>query len=73
MTTLYFMDAKPKLEDGVHTSHVRCVCPDRANLEAHVKDGQIVWAGCPVCQRDAVVEVDHNGRIGFFPMGVVVI
>lgn len=73
MTTLRFLDARPKLEEGVHQSHLRCTCPDRANLQAYVKDGDVVWAGCPICRKEAVVEIGPDGRIGFFPMGVVVI
>jgi hypothetical protein len=57
-------------EDGLHQSHVRCVCPDRANLQARVERGSVTWAGCPVCGREAIVEVLPDGSLGFFPMGV---
>ena len=73
MTTLRFMDANPRLEDGRHSTYVRCNCMDRANLIAEVKDSEIVFAGCPCCRKEAVVEILPDGEIGFFPMGVVVI
>jgi hypothetical protein len=64
------MDVEPVLEDGRRSSAIRCTCPDRANLVAEVKDGLVVFAGCPVCQREGVVEILPDGEIGFFPMGV---
>jgi len=73
MATLRFLDARPKLEDGIHVSHVRCDCQWRANLQAIVKDNDVVWAGCPVCKKEALVEIGPDGRIGFFPPGIVVI
>jgi len=78
MTTLHFMDADPVLRDGESLdfdrySHVRCNCMNRANLCARVRNGKIVWAGCPVCGSEAVVEVGPDGDIGFFPMGTVVL
>ena len=73
MTTLRFMDAHPKLEDGTRSSQVRCDCLTRANLIAVVQDGEITFTGCPVCRKECVVEVLPDGEVGFFPMGVVVI
>ena len=74
MTTLRFLDARPKnITDGIHASHVRCDCMIRANLQVEVKYGEIVFAGCPCCRKEAVVEILPDGEIGFFPMGVVVL
>ena len=64
---------KPKLRDGRRASHMRCDCLTRANLVAIVKNGEITFAGCPVCGKNALVEVLPDGEIGFFPMGTVVI
>ena len=73
MVTLRMLDARPPMKDGTYSSEVRCDCLVAANLRAVVKDGQIVFAGCPVCRKEAVIEVLPDGAIGFFPMGVVVI
>lgn len=75
---LYFMGVRPELEDGTHSSDVRCACPTRANLRAIVRGGKVIEAGCPVCGRPAVCEVTMNlrtrkGEVGFFPVGTVVI
>lgn len=59
-----------KVKDGIHASHVRCGCMDRANLQAIVKNGRVTWAGCPVCKRESIVEVSPDGKLGFFPAGV---
>jgi hypothetical protein len=73
MATLRFLDCEPKLKDGTYSSAVRCNCMWRANLQAKVKDGEVVFAGCPVCGKEAIVEIWPDGEIGFFPMGTVVI
>lgn len=74
MTTLRFLDARPKnITDGIHASYVRCDCSFRANLQVEVKGGEIVFAGCPVCRKESVVEILPDGEIGFFPPGVVVL
>jgi hypothetical protein len=78
MGTLKFMDCDPVLRDGGaldfdRFSHVRCNCMNRANLVARVRNGKIVWSGCPVCGQESVVEVGPDGHIGFFPVGVVVL
>ena len=72
MPVLRFFDANPKLEDGIRSSHVRCDCMVRANLQAVIKDGEIVFVGCPVCKKPALVEIRPDGSIGFFPPGVKV-
>lgn len=73
MTTLRFLDARPPIKDGVYSSHVRCDCIIRANLQVIVREGEIVFTGCPVCKKECVVEVLPDGEIGFFPPGVVVL
>ena len=73
MSVLRFMDARPKLEDGTRSSHVRCDCMTQANLQVVIKNGEIVFAGCPVCKKESVVEILPGGIIGFFPPGTVVI
>jgi len=73
MTTVRFMDAKPKLRDGIRSSHIRCDCMTRANLQVVVKDGEVIFAGCPVCKTESVIEILPDGEIGFFPPGVVVL
>lgn len=73
MGVLRFMDANPKLRDGTRSSHVRCDCMIRANLHAVIKDGKVVFAGCPVCKKESVIEILPDGEIGFFPPGVVVL
>lgn len=73
MGVLRFLDANPKLEDGTRSSHVRCDCLTRANLQVIVKDGEIIFAGCPVCRTPSLVEILPDGEIGFFPPGVQVI
>jgi hypothetical protein len=73
MSVLYFMGIRPTLEDGVHSSSMRCNCPTRANLRAIVQHGKVIEAGCPVCGQAVPCEVCPNGTIGFFPPGTVVI
>ena len=73
---LYFMGAKPKLEDGTFWSDMRCVCINRPNLRAIVRNGQIIDAGCPLCKTQVPCEVTNvAGRveIGFFAPGTVII
>jgi hypothetical protein len=70
---LRFMDVDPKLEDGRWWSSVRCSCLWRANLCADVKNGEVVFAGCPVCKKESVVEILPDGSLGFFPTGTVII
>lgn len=72
MSDLRFMNRGKDPEDGVHQFSVRCTCPDRANVRAKVENGKVVWAGCPVCGKEAIVEVLPDGSMGCFPMGVVV-
>ena len=72
MTILRQYHIPHEIEDGVHPSHVRCDCPDRANLQVEVKDGVIVFHGCPVCRKETLIELLPNGEIGFFPPGVKV-
>lgn len=78
MTTLHFMDVNPVLRDGDrlnfnYSDGSRCNCMTKGYLVAKVREGKVVWAGCEVCGQEAVVEVCPDGKIGFFPMGVVVI
>jgi hypothetical protein len=73
MAVLRFMDARPKLDDGSRSSHVRCDCLTQANLQVVIKDGEIVFAGCPICKKESVIEILPDGEIGFFPPGVVVL
>ncbi len=70
---LYFMGVKPQLEDGTFFPGQRCDCMDRANLQVEIVEGKIVFAGCPVCRREHVLEVSPDGSFGFFPPGVQVI
>jgi hypothetical protein len=73
---LYFLGVRPRLADGVCATGTRCLCPARANLQAEVRNGEIVFAGCPVCRREWPCEVTAVGGradVGFFPPGTVVI
>jgi hypothetical protein len=73
MPILYFLGIKPKLEDGVQWSHHRCpICPDRPNLRAVIRNGEVAEHGCPLCGKDFLCEVDKQG-VHFFPPGTIVI
>lgn len=76
-TVLYFLGMKPKLEDGTHSSDVRCDCLTQANLRAIVRNGRVVDAGCPVCGKQHACEVTigcgGRGEISFFPPGITIL
>ena len=70
---LYFLGIKPKLEDGQYWSKHRClICPDKPNLRAIVRDGEVAEHGCPLCGTTYPCEAGKDG-VHFFPPGTTII